>query len=158
MLFCIVGVSFNLGWNDPQPLTIFLKFDVGIVQIYPITKHHSALMWWFVLQLGPKLYPYSNTQICNSICALIFLSFIVNELIYFILHYQTPLHMKPLDYFWMVPFHIYEQIQMQNYVWKFLPKLNIFFLNQLFNYKCRLEHSKGCGHPFTIHILCHGVI
>jgi hypothetical protein len=42
-----------------------LKFDVGIIQIYPIAKHHgahSALVGWFFLKLGPKLDPYSNVR------------------------------------------------------------------------------------------------
>jgi len=42
MLFCIISVYVSLGSNDPHHHAILLKFDVGIIQIYPIAKHHSA--------------------------------------------------------------------------------------------------------------------
>jgi hypothetical protein len=40
---------------------MLLKFDDGIVQIYPMVKHEYCEV--IVLELGPKLDPYPNTHI-----------------------------------------------------------------------------------------------
>jgi hypothetical protein len=47
VLLCIISVYVSIGSNDPHHHAILLKFDVGIIQIYPIAKHqstHSALV------------------------------------------------------------------------------------------------------------------
>jgi hypothetical protein len=42
VLLCIISVYVSLGSNDPHHSAILLKFDVEILEIYPIAKHHSA--------------------------------------------------------------------------------------------------------------------
>jgi hypothetical protein len=82
VLLCIINLYVTLGSNDPHHHTILLKFDVGIIQIYPIAKHHSAhsaLVGWFKKKLGPKLDPYSNVQSYNSLCALILWSLCIQS-------------------------------------------------------------------------------
>jgi hypothetical protein len=119
----------------------------------PMAKHHNALIDLFIWNLDQN---YTHIQGCNSVCAFFLWSLVLNELIYFIPHYQTPLHMK---LFWFF-FNDTHSSTNTNAKLCFEVSLNssLFFPNPSFGYRHPLEHSKGHQHPFINYVLCHGVV
>ncbi len=55
--------------------TILLKFDFGIVQIYPMGKHQSVLVGELFLQHGPILNPYLNINFNIAYCQNVYMLF-----------------------------------------------------------------------------------
>jgi hypothetical protein len=106
----------------------------------PMAKHHNAFIDLFIWNLDQN---YTHIQGCNLVCAFFLWSLVLNELIYFIPHYQTPLHMKPSWFFLMIPFHTHQQTQMKNYVMKFSFNSTLFFPNPSFGYRHPLGTFKG---------------
>jgi len=85
---------------NPSQMTFTTELPFGIwcwnCSNLPHCQTPQCFCGVIFFELGPKLNPYQTFKIVIE-CVFFLWSFVFNELIYFIPHYQMPSHMKPFS-------------------------------------------------------------
>ncbi len=147
-------MTFSPESNDP---ITNLSFWNLMLELFKFTHGQTpqCSYGFITLELNQN---YTCIQGCNLVCAFFLWSLVLNELIYFIPHYQTPLHMKSSWFFFNDSLSHSSTNTNAKLCLKFSLNSTFFFPNPLFGYRHPLEHSKGHQRPFINYALCHGVV